>query len=245
MSQLPPTHQKIEAIYCGSGTPLILLPGNWLSAESYDSILHKLSDTYRACMPNLFRGSSKPNFTAHFIQDYVRALYEFLEEQHIQKCFLVGTSFGGFIASEFILRHPEKIKKALLVNTLPPKSGLRLPVKNAFKAFATMFWRTNGTKKGLSATYRALKDTLVNCFLKHPLQFIYDGFIAVSTQSPDVVPKEVAIKLLLATQDEFIPLQQIPRSVLISIDHEIIEGDHAWFFVKEELFVEKIKEFCQ
>lgn len=233
----------IRSLDLGEGSPLVVLPGNWTTSEPFRSIARKLSKNHRVLVPELFRGRSAFSQPALYIQDYVHALHHFLIEKDISSVVLVGTSFGGLIASEFALKHPQMVSKLLLVNTLPPASGLRFGVSESLAAYLKVFWRNILSRRNWRVILRLFKDSTGNGLFKHPAQFILDGFIAVSAAGGLARPANIPTKLLLANQDDFLPLERISAGVLKHYPHEIISGDHAWFFTNEDLFVQKINEF--
>lgn len=233
----------IESLDLGKGSVVVILPGNWTTSRPFDSIARKLSKNHRVVVPELFRGGSVFSQPALYIQDYARALYDFLIQKKISTIALVGTSFGGLIASEFALKHPGMVRKLLLVNTLPPASGLRFGVSESLAAYLKVFWRNIISKNNWRIMLRLFKDSTGNGLFKHPAQFILDGFIAVSATGGLARPASIPTKLLLANQDDFLPLDRISADILRHYTHEIIPGDHAWFFTNEDLFVEKINDF--
>lgn len=240
-----PWHDAIHCLEIGKGTTLVILPGNWTTSWSFRSIAKKLASHFHILVPDLFRGDTKFSQPAFFIQDYANALHHFLMEKQIQKVMLIGTSFGGLIASEFALRYPEQVNKLLLINTLPPAAGVRFGVRRSLQAYLLVFLRNLNSKKNVAALWRSIQDLVRNCLWKHPHQFILDGFAAISATGGLARPFAIPTKLLLASQDEFIPIDLLPAQTLKRYEHEIIQGDHMWFFTDEDLLVHKIREFSR
>ena len=51
------------------------------------------------------------------IDDYVRWVKDFCEEESLSQFFLLGHSFGGSLAIKFSLAYPDKIKKLILIDS--------------------------------------------------------------------------------------------------------------------------------
>lgn len=53
----------------------------------------------------------------HQLADYVRAMVQFLDALGIEQAMLVGHSFGGMIAGETLIHHPERVRGVILVSS--------------------------------------------------------------------------------------------------------------------------------
>jgi pimeloyl-ACP methyl ester carboxylesterase len=103
--------QKIElnkytAAYTsiGAGIPVILLHGFFGDAETLGSIARELSSNYCCISLELlgFGDSSKPNMR-YFIDDHVEFLQEFLIAKNISKFYLIGYSYGAWVAAAYAI----------------------------------------------------------------------------------------------------------------------------------------------
>ncbi len=99
--------------------PIVLLHGWQLNSDKY-SLLRKLliKEGYKIYIPDL-PGFGRRKFLNKSlkIDDYVMFLSLYLRKKRINKCFLIGHSFGGRIAIVFASRQPNKIKKLFLTGT--------------------------------------------------------------------------------------------------------------------------------
>jgi pimeloyl-ACP methyl ester carboxylesterase len=106
----------------GSGAPLLLIHGlggplMWMK------VFPLLSEQFRVIsleLPGFGRSDCpKYNFTTN---DYVNIACEFLQQQHIQGCTVVGISYGGQIAASLAQGFPELVSKLVLICStgLPP-----------------------------------------------------------------------------------------------------------------------------
>jgi len=106
-----------------SDKTLILLHGLGASAERWSSVIPTLLSSprtkgYRIIIPDIigFGYSEKPaaDYTIDFLIDDF--LTPFLEKLHISNASIVGSSFGGHLATEFAIRFSDRVEKLILVS---------------------------------------------------------------------------------------------------------------------------------
>lgn len=114
------THDDIDTFYVkeGSGSPLVLVSGLG-SAMSWTFQISFFKKRMMVIAPHN-RGvgnSSRPNYsyTMKMFVDDIKALLEHLNVK--EKIHLCGTSMGGMIAQNFVLKYPEKVKSLMLCAT--------------------------------------------------------------------------------------------------------------------------------
>ncbi|MDJ0848015.1 MAG: alpha/beta fold hydrolase [Myxococcota bacterium] len=106
----------------GEGRPFVLLHGFTGHRSDFRPCLPELADTGRLLAPDL-RGHGdftqtgrEETFTlAHLVQD----LAAWLDALEIERCDLLGHSFGGMVALRVALAHPERVASLLLMSTAP------------------------------------------------------------------------------------------------------------------------------
>jgi len=74
-----------------------------------------------------FGNSDKPNLK-YKVEDFTRYLTGFMDAKKIGQADLVGLDIGGMIALDFVLTHPERVNKLVLINT----EGTHNPLYNLF-----------------------------------------------------------------------------------------------------------------
>jgi pimeloyl-ACP methyl ester carboxylesterase len=86
----------------GAGMPVILLHGFFGDAWTLGSIAKELSDRYCCISLELlgFGDSSKPDIR-YLVQDHVNFLQEFLVAKNISKFYLIGYSYGAWVAAAY------------------------------------------------------------------------------------------------------------------------------------------------
>lgn len=97
---------------------LILLHGIGASAERWSRVIPTLSRYYRVIIPDIigFGYSDKPavEYTMDF---FVEGFFKvFLNNLGISKASIVGSSFGGHVATEFAIRFNRMVEKLVLVS---------------------------------------------------------------------------------------------------------------------------------
>ncbi len=116
----------------GSGAPLVLLHGLGSSADDWELQVPAFSQHHTVVTLDL-RGhgrslppGQRPAFTIPQMADDVAALIESLPHPHTS-AHVLGLSLGGCVALALALRHPQRVRSLVLVNTfarLQP-AGLR------------------------------------------------------------------------------------------------------------------------
>ena len=99
------------------GKTLILLHGIGASAERWSLVIPALSKYFHVIIPDIigFGYSDKPavEYTMDFFIDFFRS---FLDNLGIYKASIIGSSFGGHIATEFAIRFNRMVEKLVLVS---------------------------------------------------------------------------------------------------------------------------------
>jgi pimeloyl-ACP methyl ester carboxylesterase len=103
----------------GSDKPvLILLHGFGTSGKfQWYKQSARLGDHFRLIIPDLLYFGSKAKISSYTLEYQVAAIESLLEKLQIRSCYLCGSSYGGLVAAELALKHPEQIKKLILMDT--------------------------------------------------------------------------------------------------------------------------------
>jgi proline iminopeptidase len=107
----------------GSGLPIIILHGGPGFDHQYLlPDMDRLADDYRLIYYDQ-RGRSKSVWsvqpTAVSIQSEIDDLEALRADLHLEQAALLGHSWGGLLAMEYALRHPERVSHLILLNTCP------------------------------------------------------------------------------------------------------------------------------
>lgn len=103
----------------GTGYPLVLLHAGVADSRMWDSQIEAFSATYRVLRYDL-RGFGKSKVPSNQFAQH-EELVELFRQLHIERAHIVGISYGGKIALDFTLAHPEMVEKLVLV--APSVSG--------------------------------------------------------------------------------------------------------------------------
>jgi pimeloyl-ACP methyl ester carboxylesterase len=114
---------KYTAAYTsiGEGIPVILLHGFFGDAETLGSLASELASSYCCISLELlgFGDSSKPNIR-YLIGDHVEFLQEFLAAKQISKFYLIGYSYGSWVAAAYAITRSD------LAISMPNLTGMVL-----------------------------------------------------------------------------------------------------------------------
>ncbi len=116
---VPTQWGRTHLIVCGpkDGIPLVLLHGMHLSATMWFSNIAALSRKYRIYAVDTLGGVSR-SVVVHPLKsraDLAGWLTEVLDELRVTQTYLLGHSYGGWLALNFVLNASERIKRLILL----------------------------------------------------------------------------------------------------------------------------------
>lgn len=155
----------------GSGDPVVLLNGIFMSTKSWYPQSSVLSKKYRVIMHD-FRGqwqSEKPEGRYTF-EMHADDLHELMKELNLRKVHLIGTSYGGETAMAFAIKYGEMLKSLTIITSV---SEIDLELKLTGER-----WK-NAVRTGNPDIFikEWLGDTYSEDFLKKHMQTIYPRLI--------------------------------------------------------------------
>ena len=105
----------------GEGAPILLLHGFGGQIWVWEKQVGPLSRQYRLYIPDLlgngYSDRPKVEYTPALFIDSIR---QFMDLAGIKRASLIGNSMGGGIAWAFALRHPDRVEKLILIDSIPP-----------------------------------------------------------------------------------------------------------------------------
>lgn len=110
-------HYKDE----GHGPVLILLHGVCASLHTWDPWVERLKGHYRIIridIPGFGLTGPASDPSVYKIDGAVRMFERIVDEMKLEKFYIAGNSLGGYIAWNYTLKHPEKVEKLILVDSV-------------------------------------------------------------------------------------------------------------------------------
>ncbi len=116
-------HGKLHYVAAGSGPVVILIHGLGGSWDNWKIIIPILSARYRVYALDLpgFGLSDKPEIS-YSIPFMAQAVLALMKETGVEKADFVGHSFGGHVLMELALKHPEKVRRMILLDAVGAQS---------------------------------------------------------------------------------------------------------------------------
>lgn len=115
---------RMHYLVGGSGRPLVLVHGLGSKAADWANLIPQLIDGgHRVYALDLlgYGRSERPSEASYSIADQASIVEGFLDSEHLPQVDLAGWSMGGWIAMRVALRHPERIRRLVLLDS----AGLR------------------------------------------------------------------------------------------------------------------------
>lgn len=126
----------------GEGFPFIVLNGIMMSTASWSQLIEPVTKHRQLILVDMVdqgQSGTGPEEYNHDLQvDVIFALYEHLK---LDKADVFGISYGGEIAIQFALKHPDKVDHLLLFNTAAWTSHWLREVGDAWN-FASTNWQS-------------------------------------------------------------------------------------------------------
>ena len=234
---------------------LILLHGLGASAERWLPIVPTLSKYFRVIVPDIigFGYSDKP--TVEYTMDFfIEFFEEFIENMHIHRPIVIGSSFGGYLATEFAIRFSSRVEKLVLAapagmmrsstNVLDQyiMAALYPTYENALRAFMDMAYDPS------IVTDDTVRD-FINRMRLPNAKYAFMSTLLGIRDSPRLLGRlskiQVPTLLVWGDSDNMIPLQyskeynEIPGSNLVILK----DCGHTPFIEKPTIFSQTILKF--
>jgi len=113
----------------GSGYPVVLLHGSGPGVTAWanwNKLFPLWKEEFRVLAPDMmgFGFTERPKNPVFSMNNWVRQTIDFLDALHIEKCNLVGNSFGGALALSMAIKYPQRINKLVLMGSM----GVSFPI---------------------------------------------------------------------------------------------------------------------
>ncbi|TFF99895.1 MAG: alpha/beta hydrolase [Promethearchaeota archaeon] len=124
----------------GVGEPLLLVHGFGSEKESWNAQFEPLSKYFKVIrFDNRGAGETDRPNEPYLMETFADDTAGLLDHLKIEKTHIVGWSLGGMIVQQFAIKYPERIRKIVLINTLPQwpgeEKGLEMYKKNQIDGY--------------------------------------------------------------------------------------------------------------
>lgn len=108
---------RVPYLHGGRGEPLLLLHGFAANKDNWTMIARLLTPHFRVIVPDLpgFGDASRLPAASYGIAAQLARLHAFLDTLGLDKVHLGGNSMGGYLATLFAARHPERVMSLWLL----------------------------------------------------------------------------------------------------------------------------------
>ena len=253
------TGVRLEYVEQGraDGLPLIFLHGVTDSWRSFELVLQRLPASIRAFAISQ-RGhgdSSRPELGYRF-RDMSEDLRAFMDAMHLQRAVIVGHSMGASVAQRFMIDHPDRATRVVLLGAFANLSGSPamgefvksqiLPLTDPIAPEFAQEWQ----RSTLAApTESRFFETVVQETLKVPARVwhqTFSGFLATPDFTPELKSATMPVLIIWGDRDTYTPradqdtlLKAIPASRLV-----VYEGTgHAIHWEEPQRVVNTLVDF--
>lgn len=219
-----------------SDVPLILLPGWGGRPKDWQPLQKKLVQSGQVVyVPSL------PQDKVRNIADFSDWLYQ--QTKTLAPFFLAGHSFGGQIAIDFTARHPERVKKLILIAS----AGVRKPsLKRKIATKLAKLLRGHVREKSKSFFYRLLLAT--DYYRANPKMRQTMAKILTEDQQENMAKTKAQTLIIWGKADRYTPLKDgrlthelIKHSQLVIIP----DGRHGLHYTHVDKLFKLITDFIR
>lgn len=110
---------KLNVRKTGNGSPLIILHGLFGSADNWMSIAKDLSESYTLYLVDQRNHGDSEHSDEWNYQVMAEDIVELMDDEGLDKAFVMGHSMGGKTAMFLALMHPERVEKLIVADIAP------------------------------------------------------------------------------------------------------------------------------
>lgn len=119
----------------GKGSPVLLIHGSGPGVSAWANwgrVLPKLALNRRVIAPDMvgFGFTDRPQGITYSMEGWLQQAVDFLDALGLQQVDVVGNSFGGALALWLVVRHPERVRRLVLMGAV----GVRFDVMRGLDA---------------------------------------------------------------------------------------------------------------
>ncbi len=103
----------------GNGTPIIILHGLFGMSDNWIPVAKILAEGNKVFLPDLRNHGKSPHSSVHTYQSMSSDIYEFMQDNSLEKAILIGHSMGGKTVLQFVSDFPDKAEKYIIIDVSP------------------------------------------------------------------------------------------------------------------------------
>ncbi|KOS08331.1 hypothetical protein AM493_12115 [Flavobacterium akiainvivens] len=185
----------------GEGKPLVLIHGSYMTIDGWEGLLPELAKNHKVIALEMqghghTADSNRPFSYTAMADDIAKTL----QHLNIEKADVLGYSFGGSIAIELAIKHPEVVNRLIVVSSVYKYTGWTAPVREALKGFTETVFDDSPMKAAYEKVAPDKKHW--HAFVKKMMQFDTQNF----DLGTDNVKKITAPTLLLNGDNDGVDL---------------------------------------
>ena len=119
MTLLLPDGRHLNYLDVGQGPVIVLLHGWGMSSGIFTDIIKALANDFRLLIPDLRGHGQSDASAAYALSDFVEDLTTWFNCLGLERCNLIGWSFGGQISLQLVAKKALSIERLILVSTTP------------------------------------------------------------------------------------------------------------------------------
>lgn len=190
---------KMHYVDEGEGEPILCLHGQPTWSYLYRNFIPSLSNTHRVIVPDYmgFGKSETPQDKEYTFKTHVENLIALVKHLDLQNITIVCQDWGGPIAGAFSLRHPARVKRFCLMNTMLGYGGFIRDIPRTTSVRLTdSTWFQWVLKVNKNGTYRDIMQNLGDHVLSNMKKLYFHNSAAVTPEwiaaysSPFATPEE-------------------------------------------------------
>lgn len=225
----------------GSGDDTLLLLHGWLDqSDDYLRLILELSKKFRIITPDLPNFGSSKTIEPFVLDTYLQFLERFIKSLQINPI-LIGHSFGGRIALEYLIRKKTQGTKIILINS----SGLGIKKNKSvfvFSVFSNSIYELL-SKEGFFPMLRILKNWVRNFFNNMRKDNFWDLFTEILFTNISFLPNLKSNCVLLWGEHDYILRREYAMKLNRMIKNSrliFIKGGHFSCINNASLFSRQI-----
>lgn len=230
----------------GTGEPLLFIPGSISDYRTWTNIQRQFAGNYECYLiSRRFQYPGKyPAGGDSSVAENTADIAAFIKEKNLSPAILIGHSFGGFVALNVAIQHPEMVKSIIAEEPIFPPALAKNP-KNPVELISLMFKNFRAGKsfarlgiKGIEPAFKALANGNTEAAQK---AFI-DG-VTAGKKTPDTLDELTGLQLAdniaaLAGEDPFnnnIKMNDLKRIKCPTLLMSGTESPYAFQYINEQL----------